>query len=76
MIFARSLVPLARRAQRSLEAETLQKDGYYCVDLVKIVFGQNELSKFELFKKKDEKSMLASTHAFFRTSCLSARITL
>ena len=39
------LLQLARTAQRSLEAETLQKDGYHRYDLGKIGLGQNELGR-------------------------------
>ena len=42
-LFARSLVPLARRAQRSLEAETLQNVAQDRVDLQKMIAAQNEL---------------------------------
>ena len=67
--FFENLSPLARSAGRSWGAETLQKDRYHRYDLQKIVRGQKEFSKFELFKKMRQKSTLAPTKSFFATSC-------
>ena len=58
--FARNLAQLARRAQRSLEAETLQKVVQGRVDLQKIIAGQNELRGFAQSSFKDHFFMLRS----------------
>ena len=55
-IFLRSLTPLARRAQRSLEAETLQKVAQDRVDPQKIVAAQNELRSFTQCSLKHQSS--------------------
>ena len=51
--FARTLTSLARTAQRSLEAETLQKVVQGRVDLQKIIADQNELRGFAQSSFKD-----------------------
>ena len=63
------MVSLVWDTQVSSEAETLQKDRHYGYDLQKIVWGQNECSRFEFFKKIRQKSMLAPATPFFATSC-------
>ena len=58
--FARHLPSLARTAQRSLEAEALQKVVQGRVDLQKIIADQNELRGFAQSSFKDHIFMLRS----------------
>ena len=63
-------VPVDRAAQRSSEAETLQKVPPHTLDRGKIGQSPNELRSFEKSSSQRRKIMLASGTVVFATSCL------